>query len=100
MKLMYYRGRWPEQTVPDGAPEWLLYAVDVDTDCVLKTVEIYPDGKLERNHLALEARYGGTFTSLVEGSFSELASDWPLEDVDVLQFESLYAKSIDKPLRM
>ena len=100
MKLEYYRGRWPEEVTPDGEPELLLYAVDIETDCVLKTVDIYPDGRLERNNFELVARYGGEFTSLVEGSFKELTSDWDLDVIEEFEFVCLYEKSTDKPLQL
>ena len=100
MNLKYYRGLWPEEVIPDGEPKLLLYAVDIETDCVLRTVDIYPDGRLERNNFELEARNGGKFTSLVKGSFRELMADWEFDLIEALEFESLYEKSIDKPLKL
>lgn len=98
MKLAYFRGHWPDDIIPNGAPKWLLYEVDTLSDCVLRTVEIYSDGRLFRNNLELEARFGGEFTSLVEGAFMELTSDWNLEVLGKSEFETLYAKSTDQPL--
>ena len=100
MKFEYYRFLWPEEVIPDDAPKFLLYAVDIETDCVLRTVDIYPDGRLERNNFELEARYGGQFVSLVEGSFKELTADLDFDIIDELEFNSLYAKSADKPFQL
>ncbi len=97
MKLSHYKHRWPEPVVPAGEPEWLVYAVDIETDCVVRTVEIFSGGKMERNNLELESRHEGVFTSLIDGSFSELLSEWSFEEVPESEFEFLYSQSTDKP---
>ena len=42
--LDYYRGRWPDEEIPPGEPEWFLYEVDPARDAVLR---------LERDRLRL-----------------------------------------------
>lgn len=53
----YYRGRWPEEPVPEGEPIWLLYEVDKSADTVVRTVEVLADGHVARNSVELEQRH-------------------------------------------
>ena len=65
-RLGYYRGRWPDVEVPEGEPLWLLYEVDREAGAVPRTVEIFPDGRIARNSVALERRYGDDCPSLID----------------------------------
>lgn len=95
MKL-YHKGRWPDPAIPDGEPEWLLYETDATTDCVLRTVDIFPDGKAVRNWLANEGRHGPPVASLVEGDFLANVGEWRLMEIDGPAFEALWQSAADK----
>jgi hypothetical protein len=96
--IAYYRGRWPEAEVPEGEPLWLYYEVDTEKDVVLRTVEVYPDGRIERNSIALEERNGASCPSLVDGPFMVLVQRVPLEEIKRDVFEVLWVRGRDKPV--
>jgi len=54
--IEYYGGRWPDPDVPPDEPTWLYYEVNTVADVVLRTVDIFADGRIERNSIALEER--------------------------------------------
>ena len=56
--LAYFRGRWPDDEIPDGEPEWVLYEISYEQDAVLRAVDIYPDGRITRNGVEIEERNG------------------------------------------
>ncbi len=98
MMLNYFRGRWPEAVVPEGVPVWLYYEVDPHRDVVLRSVEIFADGRMERNSLALEARDGWACESIVHGPFMPVVAHAKLETTGAETFEALWELSMDKPL--
>ena len=91
--LIWCKGAWPENPVPSGEPAWIYSEVEVDTDCVVRMVEVFPDGRAIRDSIA---RAVGT--SLVHGDF------WTDEDVrreltpvTEDEFAQIWASATNKP---
>jgi len=98
--LTYFRGRWPDDPVPEGEPLWLLYEVDMATDNVLRTVDLFPEGRIESNSIEIDQPDTGHFKSLIDISFIELLrseESQALKEITKEEFERLYAEGIDKP---
>jgi hypothetical protein len=93
----YYRGRWPEEPVPDGEPTWLFYEVDKLADAVLRTVDVFADGRVARNSVTLEQRYGDKCPSLIDCSLEDLFASGKLEETSREQFEEWWTKGMDTP---
>jgi hypothetical protein len=93
----YYRGRWPEEPVPEGEPIWLFYEVDKVADVVLRTVDIFPDGRVARNSVVLEQRHGDECPSLIDCSLGDLFANAKLEEISREQFEEWWVKGVDTP---
>jgi len=55
LNIECYRGRWPDPEVPPHEPTWLTTRI---ADVVLRTVNVFADGRIERNSIALEERKG------------------------------------------
>ena len=96
--LNYSRGRWPDDEVPAGELLWLHYEVDPTRDVVLRSVEVFEDGHLERNSIELEGRDGLPCGSIVHGPFMSVAAQAQLEPVGAEDFEKLWERGVDKPL--
>jgi hypothetical protein len=43
-----YGGRWPDPDVPPDDPTWMYFEVDTVADVVLRTVNVFADGRIER----------------------------------------------------
>lgn len=95
--IEHFRGRWPEQVVPEGEPTWLLFEVEVNEDRVLRTVDVFEDGSMQRNSIALEERDGYPCLSIVEGPFMPLVRKVALEKVPAALFEGLWNDAEDRP---
>jgi hypothetical protein len=96
-RLKYYRGRWPDSDVPPGEPTWSYYEVDTTKDVVLRTVDVFTDGRIERNSIALEERKGDSCPSLVEGPFMNIVLSVPLGLITAAEFEDLWQQGTDTP---
>jgi hypothetical protein len=94
----YYRGRWPEEQVPDGEPLWLFYEVDRVAGVVLRTVEVFPDGRIARNSVELEQQHGDECPSLIDCSLEDFFADADLDEMPREQFEDLWTKGVDTPV--
>ena len=96
--LNYFRGRWPEDEVPAGEPLWSHYEVDPTLDVVLRSVEVFEDGHLERNSIELEERCGRPCVSIAHGPFMFVAAQAQLESIVAGDFEKLWERGVDKRL--
>ena len=94
--LGYFKGRWPEEPIPEEEPTWFLYEVELASDRVLRSVEVYEDGRAERNSLALEQRAGAPCVSLAHGAFLKGIEDDVLAPISAEAFAEAWAGSIDK----
>jgi hypothetical protein len=93
----YYRARWPEQMVPPGEPTWFHYEVDTQEDVVSRSVDLFDDGRKERNSIEVEERDGSSCPSLVDGSFVELTRSVALQEISRADFEALWLRGEDTP---
>ena len=91
----YYRGRWPDEPIPDGEPTWLFYEVDRAAGAVLRTVEVFADGHVARNSIALEERHGDKCLSLIDMPLDDLIP-W-VDKITPEQFEEWWTKGKDTP---
>lgn len=96
-KMLYFKGHWPEDEVPSDSPVWMYYEVEAAEDNVMRAVEIFADGRSERNSLALEARDGFPCISIVHGPFLEQVEDCGLGPASAEEFERVWQSSTDKP---
>jgi len=94
----YYRGRWPEELVPDGEPIWLFYEIARLADSVLRTVGVFADGRVARNSVELEQRHGDKCPSLIDCSLEDLFDGGKLEEISREQFEEWWTKGTDTPI--
>ncbi|WP_145749190.1 hypothetical protein [Nitrospirillum amazonense] len=95
--LSYYRGRWPEEVIPKGCPEWLYYEVDRQADIVLRYVEVFPGGSSKRNSIALEEQWGAPCFSLVGDSFVQTIEQGVLQLISQDTFEALWEQGVNTP---
>jgi hypothetical protein len=95
--LEYYRGRWPEPTVPKGEPEWSFYEISREQDAVLRAVDLYPDGKVTRNSIEIEQRHGDECPSLIDCSLNEGFAGADLITIDRGEFEQFWNRGTDVP---
>ncbi|WP_447760225.1 hypothetical protein [Sphingopyxis panaciterrae] len=95
--LAYFRGRWPEEEIPDGEPEWVRYETSYEQDAVLRAVNIYRDGRITRNSIEIEERNGDRCPSLIDCSLTEGFADAPLKEIDRDEFEEHWERGTDEP---
>ncbi len=95
--LTYFRGCWPDEEVPDGYPEWVLYEISYEQDAVLRAVDIYPDGRTTRNSIEIEERNGDHCPSLIDCSLAEGFADAPLQEINRDEFEDHWEHGTDEP---
>lgn len=99
--LVYFKGRWPEETVPKGEPCWTYYEVAVARDIVTRLVELLSDGHAVRNSIELTEREGDDqrgpeYRSLVHGPFLAFSRE-NLNPVSEGEFCLLWDSATDKP---
>lgn len=89
---------WHDPDVRPDKQTWIYYEVDTVEDVVLRMVEVFADGRIERDSIALEERKGDRCPSLVEGPFMETVRGNPLGlRVTAIQFEELWQRGTDTP---
>lgn len=93
----YCRVRRPDAVVPEGEPQWLLYEMDKQADTVLRTVDIYADGKITRNSVDLEQRNGDACPSLIDTSIVEAFEGVEMETITSTEFEKFWLAGEDRP---
>ena len=96
--LTYCRDRWPDDPIPHGEWEWCLYEISYDRDAVLRTVEIYPDGRITRNSIEIEQRNGDDCPSLIDCSLEEGFAGASPQEIDASEFEENWKLGTDQPL--
>jgi hypothetical protein len=93
--LIWCKGPWPEDTIPPGEPVWFYYEVESDTDCVIRAVELYSDGRAVRDSIALS---GGP--SLVHADFwSDEEVRQYLSPISEEEFAEVWVNATEKPPR-
>lgn len=100
--VLFFKCRWPEETVPKGEPLLLHFEVTKATDVVTRTVATYPDGDAIRNSIELSEREGPDlrdpqFRSLVHGPFLDEGRE-DLIQITKSEFDRLWKSARDKPL--
>ncbi len=94
---VYYRSRWPEEIVPAGEPLWMYDEVDLEADCVLRTVDVFPDGTITRNSIEIDQpKDGRKFSSLLDVSWVDIDQSH-FTEISRDEFERLYARAVDRP---
>jgi hypothetical protein len=83
--------------VPAGEPTWSYYEVDVVADVVMRTIDVFADGRIERDSIALEERNGDSCPSLVEGPFMETVRSVPLDLITAGEFNGVWQQGTDTP---
>jgi hypothetical protein len=94
--IRYYRATWPDEEAPPGEPKWYLYEVDLEKDNVLRDVQIFDDGSVNRNSLDIEARYGPRFDSLCDSPFLPLIDEVPMTEITQEEFQSYWSRGRDR----
>lgn len=95
--LTYYRLPWPDAVVPPESPLEMLY--EVQDEDVLKTVEIFADGRSERDSVESQAAVWGEFPSLIDVPWSEMKNDVPdlqAHSIGADEFERLWSSAADR----
>jgi hypothetical protein len=75
----------------------MYFEVDTVADVVLRRVDVFADGRIERNSIALEERKGDRCGSLVDGPFMETVRSVPLDLISAVEFEELWPRGTDTP---
>lgn len=96
-QLQYFRGCWPDEVVPEGEAEWRLYEISRTQDAVLRTVDLYSDGRVTRNSIEIEQRHGDDCPSLIDTSLDDGFSDADLTAIDRDEFEQHWKRGTDEP---
>ena len=90
----YYRGRWPEEPIPDGEPIWLFYEVDKLATRCCELVTYSPMGALLATVWYMSSGTGDECPSLIDCSLGDLFDGGKLEEIPCEQFE----EGIDAPV--
>ena len=94
---IYFRLPWPELEVPAGEPSWLYYEIDKEKNAVRRSIEVFPDGRVARNSIEIEARDGRPCPSLIDTSLAEgFVNGQPVE-MSQDEFEDLWQQGVDTP---
>lgn len=94
-KLPTYFGLpWPEPDLPAGAPEWMYYEIDEAQDAVSRSIEVFPDGRIERNSIEIEERRGDC-PSLIDVSLQEGFEGTEPREMSQDDFEKLWLNGVD-----
>ncbi|MEH3146232.1 MAG: hypothetical protein PGN34_12980 [Methylobacterium frigidaeris] len=95
--LRHYRARMPEADASEDLPLVSYYEVDHDGDAVTRAVEIYPDGRITRDSIAIEQRNGDHCPSLIDMALAGFIAAAPLEEIERETFEARWAEGADTP---
>lgn len=93
--MRHIRLRWPDDVVPQGEPEWLLYELDDEADRVTRSVELFADGRIDRNSVEIEERNGDSCPSLWDVSIPEGLEGLTPSEISASEFEEVWRKGID-----
>ncbi|TAL28776.1 MAG: hypothetical protein EPN98_22040 [Phenylobacterium sp.] len=96
-ELRHVRARWPEPEVPPGEPLWLHYELDESADVVVRSVDLFPNGAVNRNSIEVEERGGKPCPSLIDCSIAEGFAGVELEEITRDEFEEIWARGKDTP---
>ena len=75
----------------------MLLEIDFEADAVVRSVDIFPDGRVTRNSVALEQRNGDDCRSLIDTSLAAGLEDAPLEEITEAEFETWWIEGKDEP---
>ena len=95
--MKHIRMRWPEAEVPPGEPMWLLYELNEQEDAVVRSVDLFPDGTITRNSIAIEESGGKPCPSLIDCPIAEGFAGTNPEEIPIDEFEKLWMQGTDKP---
>jgi hypothetical protein len=96
-RLKHIRARWPDTEVPPGEPVWFLYELDEQEDAVVRSVELFADGTIARNSIAIEERGGKPCPSLFDCSLAEALEGVEFEEIAIEEFEKFWMQGKDTP---
>jgi len=94
----YHRSRWPDAEVSADSPLWLHYEISKSADAVLRTIEIFEDGRITRNSVDLEQRNGDHCPSLIDCSLREGFDGVEMKTMPHDEFEALWEEGVDTPV--
>ena len=94
---IYYRAHWPGADAPADSPLWLHYEISKFADAVLRTVEVFENGRIARNSIELEQRNGDHCPSLIDCSLNEAFDGLEIEEMTRADFEALWERGADTP---
>jgi len=77
---------------------WLHYEISKSADAVLRTIEIFEDGRITRNSIDLAQRNGNHCPSLIDCSLNEGFEGVEMEAMNRAEFEVLWATGADTPV--
>jgi hypothetical protein len=75
----------------------MYYEVDEARDAVCRSVEVFPDGRIERNSIEIEERSGGDCPSLIDVSLHEGFEGTEPQEMSQDDFEKLWLNGVDTP---
>ncbi|WP_439539898.1 DUF6881 domain-containing protein [Sphingomonas sp.] len=93
----YFRLPWPETDLPAGEPEWIYYEIDQSRDAVCRSIEVFPDGRIERNSIEIEQRGGRDCPSLIDLPLHEGFDGTEPIEISRAAFEDLWRQGLDVP---
>jgi len=79
-------------------PAWLHYEVSEVADAVIRTIEVFADGRITRNSIEIEQRHGDHCPSLIDVSLSEGFDGLELQTMSREGFEALWQQGVDTPV--
>lgn len=94
---IYCRAHWPSADVPADSPSWLHYEISTSADAVLRTIDVFEDGRIARNSIELEQRNGNHCPSLIDCSLNEAFKGLEVEEMPRAAFEALWECGTDTP---
>jgi hypothetical protein len=83
--------------VPAGEPTWLLYELDEEADTVVRSANVFADGRVARNSIEIEERDGRPCPSRIDCSLAQGFDGVDAEQITPEEFETVWAKGVDKP---
>jgi hypothetical protein len=91
------RARWPEPEVRPDEPLLLFYELDEQADAVVRSAEVFADGRVTRNSIEIEERSGEPCPSLIDCSLARGFDGVDLDEISGEEFEAVWAKGVDEP---